>query len=121
MPEAAPLVRAPRSHRPSMPESHRRASLSRQSRGRNPRPRRFVSVTVIARIWHGWTEPGENADAYEQLLRAHVLPGIHRVAGFRGAYLLREDGPDEAEFVTVTLFDSLDDVREFAGDDYEAA
>jgi heme-degrading monooxygenase HmoA len=76
---------------------------------------------VIARVWHGWAEPGKNADAYEQLLRAHVLPGIHRVAGFRGAYLLRDDGPDEVEFVTVTLFETLDDVREFAGEDYEAA
>jgi hypothetical protein len=76
---------------------------------------------VIARIWHGWTEPGENADAYEQLLRAHVLPGIHRIGGFRGAYLLREDGPDEVEFVTITMFETLDDVREFAGDDYAVA
>lgn len=75
---------------------------------------------MIARVWHGWAAP-ENADAYEQLLRAHVLPGINRISGFRGAYLLRDDGPDEVEFVTVTLFDSLDAVREFAGDDYEAA
>jgi hypothetical protein len=76
---------------------------------------------MIARIWHGWTEHGQDADAYEQLLRAHILPGIHRVAGFRGAYLLREDRADEVEFVTVTLFDSLDAVREFAGEDYDAA
>jgi heme-degrading monooxygenase HmoA len=75
---------------------------------------------MIARIWHGWAEPG-NANAYEELLRAHVLPDIHRVAGFRGAYLLRENRDDEVEFVTVTLFESLDDVREFAGEDYEAA
>jgi len=75
---------------------------------------------MIARIWHGWTTP-ENADAYEQLLRAHVLPGIHRVPGYRGAYLLRDDAGAEVAFVTVTLFDSLDAVREFAGEDYEAA
>jgi heme-degrading monooxygenase HmoA len=77
-------------------------------------------VTVIARVWHGWARQ-ENADAYEQLLRDHVLPGIHRVAGYRGAYLLREDRAEEVEFVTIALFDSLDDVREFAGEDYEAA
>jgi heme-degrading monooxygenase HmoA len=75
---------------------------------------------MVARIWHGWTT-SEKADAYEELLRAHVLPGIHRVSGYRGAYLLRDDSSDEVEFVTVTLFDSLDAVREFAGDDYEAA
>jgi heme-degrading monooxygenase HmoA len=75
---------------------------------------------MVARIWHGWTTLG-NADAYEQLLRGHVLPGIHRLSGYLGAYLLRDDAGDEVEFVTVTLFDSLEAVREFAGDDYEAA
>jgi heme-degrading monooxygenase HmoA len=75
---------------------------------------------VISRIWHGWTSR-ENADAYEQLLRAEVLPGIHRIGGYRGAYLLRADAEDEVEFVTVTQWDSLDAVRAFAGDDYELA
>ena len=76
---------------------------------------------MIARIWHGWTSP-ENAGPYEQLLQSEILPGIHhRVPGFRGAYLLRDDRGDEVEFVTVTLFDSLDAVREFAGEDYEVA
>jgi heme-degrading monooxygenase HmoA len=75
---------------------------------------------VIARIWHGWTTL-ENADAYEAHLRGEVLPGIEqRSRGFRGVYLLRREG-DEIEFVTVTLWDSLDAVREFAGDDYEVA
>jgi len=63
----------------------------------------------------------ENADSYEGLLRREVLPGIHRVKGFQGAQLLRRDGKEETEFVTITLFDSLDAVREFAGEDYEVA
>jgi heme-degrading monooxygenase HmoA len=76
---------------------------------------------VIARLWHGWARP-ENADAYERLLRSEVLPGIHRIAGHRGAYLLRREGGDgRVEFVTMTLFDDLDAVRAFAGDDYELA
>jgi heme-degrading monooxygenase HmoA len=82
---------------------------------------------MIRRIWHGWTKR-ENADAYEQLLREEVLPGIHRVPGFKGAQLLRRDAPskdahskDEVEFVTITLFDSLEAVKEFAGEDYEVA
>jgi heme-degrading monooxygenase HmoA len=75
---------------------------------------------MIGRIWHGWTTP-ENARSYEQLLRAEVLPGIHRVEGYRGAYLLRRGAADEVEFVTLTLFESLDAVRAFAGEDYEAA
>lgn len=75
---------------------------------------------MIARLWHGWTTPG-NADAYETLLRAEVLPGIGRIVGARGAYVLRSALEDEVEFVTITLWDSLDAVRAFAGDDYEVA
>jgi heme-degrading monooxygenase HmoA len=75
---------------------------------------------MISRLWHGWTTR-EKADAYEKLLRSEVLPGIHRVKGFKGAHLLRRDGKQEVEFVTLTMFDSLDAVKEFAGEDYEVA
>lgn len=76
---------------------------------------------MISRIWHGWTTR-EKADAYEALLKSEILPGIHRVKGFKGAHLLRRDSKNnEVEFVTLTLFDSLEAVREFAGEDYEVA
>src|SRR4051812_2496553 len=75
---------------------------------------------MISRIWHGWTAR-EDADAYEGMLRADVLPGIHRVAGYHGAYLLRRDDGDETEFITITQFDDLDAVRQFAGEDYTRA
>jgi heme-degrading monooxygenase HmoA len=45
---------------------------------------------------------------------------VARLDGFRGAHILRRPAPDgEVEFVTITLFDTLDDVRAFAGDAYE--
>jgi antibiotic biosynthesis monooxygenase (ABM) superfamily enzyme len=75
---------------------------------------------MIARVWHGRTTR-ENAAAYEDLLGTTILPGIDRVSGYRGAELFRRDLGDEIEFMTVTRFDSLDAVREFAGDDYERA
>jgi heme-degrading monooxygenase HmoA len=75
---------------------------------------------MIARLWHGWTTR-ENADAYEALLRSEVLPGIHRIPGYHGAYLLRHEAAPEVEFVTLTLFDSWDAVRAFAGPDHEVA
>ena len=75
---------------------------------------------MIGRLWHGWTRRA-NADAYEQLLRSEVLPGIHRVKGFKGAHVLRRESNGEVEFVTLTWFDSLDAVKEFAGQDYEVA
>ncbi len=69
---------------------------------------------MIARIWHGWTEP-KNAAAYHQLLQSKILPGIHRVKGYRGAYLLRREAGTEVEFITITMWENMDAVREFAG------
>ena len=74
---------------------------------------------MIARVWRGWTKP-QDADAYAALLRAKVFPGLVRdVSGFRGGYVLRRQTDDEEEFVVMTLFDSLDAVRAFAGDDLD--
>lgn len=75
---------------------------------------------MIGRLWHGWTIR-ENADAYENLLVSEILPGIQQIEGSRGAYLLRREGRSEVEFVTLTIFESLDAVRRFAGEDYEVA
>lgn len=77
---------------------------------------------MIARIWHGWTEPGK-ADAYESLLRTEVFPGIlaKKVAGFRKIELYRRPDGEEVEFVTIMWFDSIEAVRAFAGEDYETA
>ncbi|UPV74848.1 hypothetical protein M0R89_01970 [Halorussus limi] len=100
---------------------------------------------MIERIWHGWTTP-ENADEYERLLREEIFPGFadRNIEGYRGFRVLRresdvggaedrnggnrEGGRDgetddaaEVEFVTAMRFDSLDAVREFAGEDYERA
>jgi antibiotic biosynthesis monooxygenase (ABM) superfamily enzyme len=72
---------------------------------------------MIARLWKGWTTP-DNADAYERLLRETVLPGLQGIDGYRGGYILRQDGNDETEFVVMNLFDSLDAVRAFAGPEY---
>jgi hypothetical protein len=77
---------------------------------------------MIVRYWRGWTTL-ENADAYEEIVSGTVLPGIaaRGLAGYHGAYLLRRELGDEVEFATVMLFDSLDHVRAFAGDDYDTA
>lgn len=77
---------------------------------------------MIKRIWHGWTTP-DNADIYEALLKEEIFVGIQerQIRGFKGIQLLRRKVGDEVEFVTIMLFDSLDAVREFAGEDYERA
>jgi hypothetical protein len=77
---------------------------------------------VILRYWRGWTTP-QNADSYLKIVSGQVLPGIaaRHLDGYHGAYLLRRDLDQEVEFATVMIFDSLDNVRSFAGDDYETA
>lgn len=75
---------------------------------------------MISRIWHGFTSV-ENSDRYEAMLRKDVLPGIGRVAGYKGAQLLRRNHETEAEFVTITYFENIDAVIAFAGKDYTKA
>jgi hypothetical protein len=82
-----------------------------------------VNKLMIGRMWHGWTKP-ENADKYEQLLKTEIFPGIaaKNVIGYRGIQLFRRSIDDkEVEFLTVMWFDSLNIVKQFAGDDYERA
>jgi hypothetical protein len=77
---------------------------------------------MIARIWHGWTTP-ENADIYENLLKAEIFPGIasKNVAGYRQIQLFRRPIEAEIEFITIMWFDSWDAVKQFAGENYEKA
>jgi antibiotic biosynthesis monooxygenase (ABM) superfamily enzyme len=78
----------------------------------------LLLLTMIARIWHGWTKRAD-AKAYEEMLRGEIFPSIaaRKINGYCGAELfIREDG-DEVEFVTLLRFDSMDAVKEFAGAD----
>lgn len=75
---------------------------------------------MISRIWHGYTTIA-NADAYEELLRHEIFVGIsdRKIRGYNGIQLLRRNIDDSVEFITIMLFDSIDAVREFAGEDYD--
>lgn len=77
---------------------------------------------MISRIWYGWTQP-DMADRYETLIRDMIFPAIlaRRVAGLDRLELLRRDAGGQVEFVTVMAFRSMDAVRAFAGEDWEAA
>ena len=73
---------------------------------------------MITRLWRGWTAK-EHADAYEQFLLSDLFPSMRSIPGFRGADVLRRVESDKVAFVTLTRFDSLEDIRKFAGEDYE--
>jgi heme-degrading monooxygenase HmoA len=76
---------------------------------------------VIARWWRGRAATPKDADAYEALLRGTILPWVSGHDGYRGVYLLRREVEGGFEFGTLTLWDSLDSVRAFAGEDHEVA
>ena len=75
---------------------------------------------MIARVWRGYAKH-EHADAYEAKLKPELLPGLSKVAGYKGSYLLRRNVGDEVEFVTIIIWDSLDSIRAVAGPDIERA
>jgi aminoglycoside 6'-N-acetyltransferase len=75
---------------------------------------------VIARIWTGAVRKGDG-DAYAEYMRETGVAGYARTPGNRGIWMLRRDVDDRTEFVMFTLWDSLDAVRAFAGEDYESA
>jgi heme-degrading monooxygenase HmoA len=81
---------------------------------------RLRERVVIARIWRGAVRPAD-ADAYGSYIAQTGLAGYVQTAGNRGAWMLRRDVGELTEYVTFTLWDSLDAVKAFAGADYETA
>jgi heme-degrading monooxygenase HmoA len=75
---------------------------------------------MIARIWRGVT-PAHKADEYLAYLEKTGLKEYRATPGNRGAWVLRRIRDDEAEFITLSHWDSLDAIHAFAGDDYERA
>lgn len=62
-----------------------------------------------------------NADAYEHFVTTKVFAGLPAIEGHRGAYLLKRRIGEDVEFVAVTLWESLDAIRTFAGDTIDRA
>ena len=75
---------------------------------------------MVVRTWRGYAVAAE-PQAYPKHLLQSVRPKLERLAGFRGLYLLRRRGLEEIEFLVLTLWDSMDAVHAFAGDQPERA
>lgn len=75
---------------------------------------------MIARTWHGIV-PREKADAYHEYLLRTGVPDYQATPGNRGVYVLRRlEGP-HTHFLLLSLWDSPEAIRAFAGDDIERA
>jgi heme-degrading monooxygenase HmoA len=77
---------------------------------------------MIARIWSG-TVRSTDADHYADYIRDTGFAEYGNTPGNRGAWLLRRDDRDDGttEFITLSLWDTVDAIRAFAGEDIEAA
>jgi heme-degrading monooxygenase HmoA len=75
---------------------------------------------MIARTWSG-TVRRADADEYAEYIRETGFNEYGRTPGNRGAWMLRRDEGERTEFITLSLWESEDAIRAFAGDDIEAA
>ena len=75
---------------------------------------------MIARIWRGAVR-SDDADEYAQYIRDTGFAEYGRTSGNRGAWMLRRDDGGETEFVTLSMWESRDAIKAFAGEDIEAA
>jgi len=75
---------------------------------------------MFARMWRGRTRAADR-DRYLDYLRRTGFPEYTATEGNRGLLAFRRVDGDVAEFLLVTLWDSFDAVRRFAGADAERA
>jgi heme-degrading monooxygenase HmoA len=75
---------------------------------------------MIARIWHGETAAAKSEE-YLDYLNETGVPDYRATRGNRGVYVLRRIEGDRAHFLTLSFWDSIDDVKRFAGPDPERA
>jgi heme-degrading monooxygenase HmoA len=79
-----------------------------------------LEMSTIARIWRGQAAH-DKADAYYHHVTETVFPGLTALRGHIGAYLLRRQTNEGVEFLAVTLWESLEAVKQFAGDEPDVA
>ena len=72
---------------------------------------------MIARLWRGRAANAANAEAYQRHVAGASIAGAAQVPGHRGAQVLRR----MTEFLVITLWESMDAIRRFAGKDPERA
>jgi heme-degrading monooxygenase HmoA len=75
---------------------------------------------MIIREWRGRAAT-LNADAYPNHFRTTLVPELRSVPGFIGAFLSQRQLHDKIEYVVLTGWQSMDAIRDFAGDDVSRA
>ena len=75
---------------------------------------------MIARLWRGAVRP-ERGDAYAVYLDRTGVRECRATPGNQGVWVLRRNLPDQTEFLFISLWESYDAIKRFAGEDVEQA
>ncbi|NUM80112.1 antibiotic biosynthesis monooxygenase [bacterium] len=75
---------------------------------------------MIARTWHGRV-PAAKSDAYAEFLDKKGIRDYLATQGNDGVYVLRRIENGVAHFLLISLWDSMDSIRSFAGQDVDKA
>jgi heme-degrading monooxygenase HmoA len=75
---------------------------------------------MIARVWRSFAT-GENVAAYMEHFNKSVYPELSQIAGYRGAYILQHELEGEIELTVMTLWESMEAIHKFAGNNAENA
>jgi heme-degrading monooxygenase HmoA len=81
---------------------------------------RKLQEDMIARLWRGHRTQ-EKANGYRVMLLRQILPSINKRDGYRGSFVLERQINGEIKCLIITLWESMDAVRQFAGPKYERA
>jgi len=75
---------------------------------------------MIVRLWHGRTKISK-ADEYAKFMKERAAPDYGSIDGLKKLYFLRRNDGDVAHFLLITLWDSMNSVKKFAGEHSEKA
>src|SRR5512138_711335 len=75
---------------------------------------------MLARIWHGVTLKSK-AEAYTDYLNKTGVSDYQATEGNRGVRVLRRIEGEQAHFLIITFWDSVEAIKRFAGEDFEKA
>jgi heme-degrading monooxygenase HmoA len=78
------------------------------------------SEVMIIRSWKAMALE-KNVEAYARHFSGSVLPELRRIPGHKGAYVLKKNEGGGVELVVLTLWDTMDAIRGFAGKNADQA
>ena len=79
-----------------------------------------MEKNMIVRTWHGRTRLSD-ADAYESFMKNRAAPDYGSVDGLQQLFFTRRDDGDVSHFLLITVWDSIEAVKKFAGENPSVA